>query len=267
MASSKNQERDAREARDRLKRYNARQAVHSHQVSRRKRDNLFAAGALIVVAALAAVLQVFYFSTGPGAPTPTPSASASVDPAAGANVGDVPSPDVSGYRPWSGQLDLNDVPLTFALDGALAPQAVAAFVTDVQSGYYIGKSCHRLVAGDTGGLIQCGSENGDGQSDPAVYAYGPVENPPADGKYVSGTIAIANNGSAYGQGRQFFIVFDDIVLPPGTSGGYTVIGSVTLGIDQLKSQVVSGGLTATDPANPTDGAPNIPTTITGVTVQ
>ena len=264
MASSKNQEREAREARDRLTRYNARQAVHTHQVSRRKRDNLVAVGAVLVVAALATVIQVFYFTTGPGAPTPTPSSSASAPPVGEANVGAVPSPDVSEYRTWSGQLDLNDIPLSFTLDGAAAPQAVAAFVTDVQSGYYLGKSCHRLVVDATAGLIQCGSENGDGQSDPTVYAYGPVENVPADGNYVSGTIAIANNGTPYGQGRQFFIVFDDSTLPAGTSGGYTVIGTVTLGLDQLESQIVAGGIT---PAEATDGAPTIPTTITGVSVQ
>ena len=267
MASSKNQEREAREARERLKRYNARQAVHTQQVKRRKRDNLFAGGVLLVVAAIATLLQVFYFTTGPGAPSPAPSASASSTPAAGANVGDVPSPDVSEYRNWTGQLDLNDIPITFSLDGAAAPQAVAAFVTDVKSGYYVGKACHRLVSDSTAGLIQCGSENGDGQSDPSVYAYGPVENVPADDTYVTGTIAIANNGTAYGQGRQFFIVFEDTVLPKGPAGGYTVIGTVTLGIDQLKSQIVSGGLTATNPAVPSDGTPNIPTTITAVSVQ
>ena len=261
MASSKNQEREAREARERLQRYNARQAVHTHQVKRRTRDNLFAIGAVVVVAALATVIQVFYFTTGPGAPTPTPSASASAP--AGANVGDVPSPDASEYRTWTGQLDLNDIPLAFTLDGAAAPQAVAAFVTDVQSGYYVGKSCHRLVVAEGAGLIQCGSATGDGQSDPS-YSYGPIENAPADELYVTGSIAIANNGSAYGQGRQFFIVVDDTTLPAGTSGGYTVIGTVTLGIEQLEAQIVSGGIT---PTGATDGAPAIPTTITGATVQ
>lgn len=263
MASSKNQEREAREARERLQRYNARQAVHAHQVSRRKRDNLVAAGSVVVIAALAGVIQFFYFTSGPGAPEPTPSASAPVDPA-GSNVGDVPSPDVSEYRTWTGQMALNDIPMSFTLDGALAPQAVAAFVTDVQSGYYLGKSCHRLLVDEGAGLIQCGSENGDGQSDPTVYAYGPVENAPADGLYVTGTIAIANNGSAYGQGRQFFIVFDDSFLPGESSGGYSVIGTVTLGLDQLEAQIVSGGIT---PADAVDGAPTIPTSITAVSVQ
>ena len=74
MASSKNQEREAREARERLQRYNARKTVHAHQGARRKRDNLVAIGGVVVVAALATVLQLFYFSSGPGAPTPSPSA-------------------------------------------------------------------------------------------------------------------------------------------------------------------------------------------------
>ena len=267
MASSKNQEREAREARERLKRYNARQAVHTHQISRRKRDNLFAAGVVIVVAALATVLQVFYFTTGPGKPSPAPSPSPSASAPGTANVGEVPPPELSEYRTWTGQLDLNDIPLTFSLDGALAPQAVAAFVADVQSGYFVGKTCHRLVDDETAGLIQCGSENGDGLSNPSEYGYGPVENAAADGNYVRGTIAIANNGSPYGQGHQFFILFADSVLPDQGSGGYSVIGTVTLGLDQLESQIVGGGLTPSNPDYPTDGAPKVPTSITAATVK
>src|SRR5690554_6766152 len=46
--ASKTAERDARAARDRLRRYNARQAVHAHKVRRRLRDNVI----WIVVAVL-----------------------------------------------------------------------------------------------------------------------------------------------------------------------------------------------------------------------
>ena len=264
MASSKNQEREAREARDRLTRYNARQAVHTHQVKRRKRDNLWAVGAVVVIAALATVAQVYYFTAGPGTPAPTPSASASAD-AESQNVGDVPSADVSEYRTWTGELTLNDVALSISLDGAAAPQAVASFVTDIQSGYYTGKACHRLFV-DTGvGLIQCGSLNGDGATDTS-YSYGPVENAPADGNYVTGTIAIANSGTSYSNGRQFFIVFDDSLLGGEGSEGYSVIGTVTMGLDQLESQIVAGGITPSADST-TDGAPVIPTTITAATIQ
>ena len=264
MASSKNQEREAREARDRLTRYNARQAVHTHQVKRRKRDNLWAAGAVVVIAALATVGQIYYFTAGPGTPVPTPSATA---PAAadGTNVGDVPSPDVSEYRTWTGELSLNNVPLSISLDGALAPQAVAAFVTDIQSGYYTGKSCHRLFVDAGVGLIQCGSENGDGASGDD-FAYGPIENAPADGNYVTGTIAIANTGAAYSNGHQFFIVFDHSLLGGEGSEGYSVIGTVTMGLDQLRTDIVAGGITPSATST-TDGAPVIPTTITAATIQ
>ena len=261
MASSKNQEREAREARERLKVYNARQAVHTHQTKRRLRDNLIAGLGVVAIVAAAAGVQFFYFSAGPGAPVPEPSSSAPA--AGGANVGAVPDVSVSEFRTWTGDITLNGIPLTIELDGAAAPQAVAAFVTDTQSGYYTGKTCHRLVISDTAGLLQCGSENGDGISDPATYAYGPLENVPADGLYPAGYLAVARTGSAYGNGHQFFIVFSDTTLPGDEFGGYTVLGKITGGLDQLVANVVSGGIVD----NAGDGAPVVPTTIDSVTVQ
>ena len=263
MASSKNQEREAREARDRLKAYNARQAVHTVQSKRRRRDNLIAILGVVAIAAAATGVQIFYFSAGPGF-VPVPSASPSASAAAGANVGDVPDTSVSEFRTWTGDITINGIPLGIELDGQAAPQGVAAFVTDAQSGYYTGKSCHRLV--DSPGsaeLLQCGSENGDGISDPATYSYGPIENAPADGIYPAGYLAIARTGSAYGNGHQFFIVYGDSTLPGDEFGGYTVIGKITSGLDQLIAGVASGG----ESSGTGDGAPVIPTTIDTVTVQ
>lgn len=263
MASSKKTEREAREARDRVRRYAARQAVHEGQVKRRIRDNLIAVGAIVVVAALATVTQVFYFTAGPGMPTPAPSASATADAPEGTNVGDVPDPSVAEGRTWTGTLTLNDVPLGIALDGALAPQAVASFVVSAQDGYYIGKTCHRLVKSDGAGLIQCGSLDGTGATDP-TYSFGPLENVPADGLYPAGTIAMARAGNdAYSNGRQIFIVFDDTTLPADSAGGYTVIGQVTSGLDSLKALITDAGTIGGVP----DGEPLIPTSITALTVQ
>ncbi len=262
MAASKNEQRDAREARDRLRRYNARQAVHERQGKRRRFDNLFAVGGLLVVAALATVTQVFYFNGGPGTPTPAPTASADA-PAAGQNVGDVPDVSVSEFRTWTGELSINNIPLGIELDGAAAPQAVASFVASVQSGYYPGKICHRLVASATGSLLQCGSLDGTGATDPS-YSFGPVENAPADGLYPAGTIAMARAGNdAYSNGRQFFLVTADIQLPADTAGGYTVLGTVTSGLDELIAQITAAGVV--DGA--ADGAPVVPATITGLTIQ
>jgi len=262
--ASRSRDRDARITRERTRAYLARQTVHEHRVRRRRRDNFVAVGALVVVAALATVAQVFYFSGGPGTPSPEPSASASAtpEPEAGENVGDVPDPAVAEGRAWTGELVLNDVPLGISLDGAAAPQGVASFITDAKNGYFTGKSCHRLVKGEGAGLIQCGSEDGTGASSPD-YAFGPVENAPADGVYPAGTIALARADTAYTNGHQFFIVFDDTTLPDPT--GYTVLGTVTSGLDALKAGITDAGLTPG--SSDTDGSPVVPTTITSVSVQ
>jgi peptidyl-prolyl cis-trans isomerase B (cyclophilin B) len=217
---------------------------------------------VVLISALAAATQIFYFSAGPGMPKPSPSASASASP----NVGDIPSPDLAENRTWTGQLDLNAVPLAISLDGAAAPQAVSVFVKDIQDGYYTGKTCHRLVDDEGAGLIQCGSEDGTGGT-ATDFSYGPIENAPSNGVYVTGTIAIARSGGkAYSQDHQFFIVFKDATLPSDAAGGYTVIGTVTSGLDQLQADIVSGGI-GTGGNSASDGPPVIPTTITKVTIQ
>lgn len=263
MASSKNNEREAREARERLRRYNARQSVHVNQSKRRVRDNWFALGGVVVIASLAAVTQIFYFSGGPGTPTPAPTAS-EAPLTQGENVGDIPDPSVSERRLWTGELALNStVTLGIELDGALAPQGVASFVTSVADGYYVDTTCHRLVKSATASLLQCGSLDGTGATDPS-YSFGPIENAAAEGIYPVGTIALARGGNdAYSQGRQFFIVFDESTLPADNVGGYTIIGHVTSGLELLVSQIADGGVEG----QLGDGAPLVPTTITRLTIQ
>jgi len=65
-------EREAREARERARLYQARQEFHNGRARRRTRDNLIAgiAGGLLIVGVLAA--QTAYFVSGPGAPEPMP---------------------------------------------------------------------------------------------------------------------------------------------------------------------------------------------------
>jgi len=60
-------------------------------------------------------------------------------------------------------------------------------------------------------------------------------------------------------------VFSDTTLPADSAGGYTVIGTVTLGLDLLQTTVIDGGLTPV--GGETDGTPNVPTTITNATIQ
>ncbi|MGV8885278.1 MAG: peptidylprolyl isomerase [Microbacteriaceae bacterium] len=266
MATNKNQDREAREARDRLKRYNARQTVNATQKKRRKRDNVIALVAVAVVIALATFFQISYFTAGPGMPVPeasnTPAPSPS--PEAGKNVGDIPSPTLAEDRTWTGSLSLNSVQLGIELDGKAAPQAVSAFIQQVKNGYFVGKTCHRLVDNDAAKLIQCGSVDGTGASDPK-YAFGPIENAPAGDVYTTGTIAMARGANLpYSQGHQFFITFGASTFPSDSAGGYTVIGTVTSGLDTFVSKIASGGAsTEADGSTP----PKIPTVITSVSVK
>lgn len=261
-------DREAREAKQRLRNYQARQTVHASQVSRRRRDNLVSVIVVLVVVIVAIVVQVFYFSGGPGTPVPSPSTSATPEPTASpsatpdasGNTGNVPPTTVAEGRDWTGTLTVNDIPLAITLDGVAAPQAVSSFISLVQAGFYNGLTCHRLT---TTGIfvLQCGDPNGDGTGGPG-YSYGPVENAPTDNVYPAGTLAMARqSGNGYSNGSQFFIVYADSTIPADAAGGYTVLGQVTSGLDQLQTGVIAGGVTSGGET------PAVPTTITSVTVQ
>ena len=258
MATGNKQQR---EAAARLKRYEARQQLNATQTKRRVRDNVIAVVGVVVVAGLAGFAQFGAFTFGPLAPTPTPTATDA--PAAGENVG-APDPDLSEDRVWTGDIGFNGSGVGIQLDGGLAPQAVAGFVQDFQNDYYPGTNCHRLAADLS--FLQCGSIDNAGGSDPA-FSYGPVENAPVDNVYPAGSIAMARQGdNGYSQGHQFFIVLADTTLGSDTAGGYTIVGSVTSGLDILAALVAAG----VDPAtvgSDGSGFPLEPITITSFTLQ
>jgi peptidyl-prolyl cis-trans isomerase B (cyclophilin B) len=268
VAANYKLERAAREERGRVRSYQARRAVYEYQKKRRVRDNLIAGGGLVVVLTLIVIAQVFYFDGGPGTPAPTAAATASptatptADAAVGSNTGDVPPSTLAEGRTWTGSLTLNDVDLGIELDGALAPQGVSSTISLAQSGFYNGVTCHRLTT-DGIFVLQCGDPAGDGSGGPG-FSYGPIENAPVDDVYPAGTIAMARQGgNAFSQGSQFFVVYDDTTIPSDAAGGYTVLGHVTSGLDQLKADITDAG-TADGTG---DGTPKVPTTITGITVQ
>lgn len=265
MASTPRQEREAREARSRLRAYQARQKVHENRVRRRVRDNWIAASALVVVVVLATGAQLFYFNGGPGTPAPTPTASETPTPTptAGANQGDVPPSDLAEGRTWTGTMKLNDVALSFDLDGAAAPQAVSSEISLIKRSFYDGLTCHRLTTADSFKVLQCGDPNGDGSGGPG-YSYGPVENAPTDNLYTAGTIAMARQSdNGYSMGSQFFIVYGDTTIGTDSAGGYSVVGHVTAGLDQLVSQIADAG--TADGSQ--DGTPKVPVTMSAVTIQ
>jgi peptidyl-prolyl cis-trans isomerase B (cyclophilin B) len=272
VAPSKNTEREAREARDRLRRYNARQSVHTHQAKRRVRDNVLGLVGLVVIAALATLTQIYYFSAGPGKPHPAASASASATPtpAAEGNIGNIPPTSVAQSRTWTGTLTLNNVTLGISLDGKKAPQAVASFVTDVKNKYFDGLVCWRLTNQTNFYVLQCGTKNVSG-SDSGGYAFGPIENAPANNVYATGTIVEARgSGDAYSNGHQFFITYKTSDIPADSAGGYSVFGQVTSGLSELISQITSKGIKPPAKGATTtkvDGPPVVPTKIMSVTIK
>jgi peptidyl-prolyl cis-trans isomerase B (cyclophilin B) len=273
VAPSKNTEREAREARDRLRRYNARQSVHSRQAQRRVRDNVLGLVGLVVIATLATLTQIYYFSAGPGKPHPAASASASATPtpAAGANIGNVPPTSVAEDRTWTGTMTLNKVQLGISLDGKDAPQSVASFVTDVNDKYFDGLLCWRLTNTTGFDVLQCGSASPTG-TDTVAYSFGPLENTPSNNVYPAGSIVEAREtDNAYGQGHQFFITYKKTTIPADQAGGYSIFGQVTSGLPELISQITSKGIIPPAKGSTTtsvnDGPPVVPTKITSVTIE
>jgi len=111
-------------------------------------------------------------------------------------------------------------------------------------------------------VLQCGDPTGTGTGDPG-YSYGPVENAPADDVYPAGTIAMARRGGdGESMGSQFFIVYADSTIPSDAAGGYTVLGTVSSGLDAVQAVAdagVEGGAG--------DGSPASPVIIEGVETQ
>lgn len=254
----------------RLRVYQARQAVHDTQVRRRTRDQYVGvAGA--VVAVLVASLAYWGWSVGPGSAGEEFDDQAElleqINEALGSDDFDAPDdgvPDIalSEFRRWDASIDIDGVSVEVELNGLVAPQAVASFVTLAGDGFFDDTQCHRLT---TAGIfvLQCGDPEGTGRGGPD-YRFGPIENDPADDLYPAGTLAMARvGGDGASMGSQFFIVYEDSVIPSDQAGGYTVFGRVTSGLDELVTGVVEQGVV--DDAG--DGQPVAEARISRITIR
>ncbi|MFI5085596.1 MAG: peptidylprolyl isomerase [Actinomycetales bacterium] len=257
MATSK---RDARETKKRIAAMEARRSLRDLQSRRRRRDNIAAAAGIAAVVALAVVLQLAVFSHNPTEQQYAQAAAGLESTAPKTNSPNIPAASTAAGKTFTGTLTLNSKPVGVELDGTKAPQAAAVFKSLADSNFFAGKNCHRLTTGDTSALLQCGSLKGDGAADP-TYQWGPVENTPADGTYPAGTIAVARGADTYSNGTQFFIVYKDSMLPQDT-GGYTIVGKVTSGLDVVTA-IAAGGVEG----GGTDGKPVTPVTIDSFTLQ
>lgn len=170
------------------------------------------------------------------------------------------APSASGAKgkTFTATIETNCGDIVLELDGAKAPQTVASFVHLAKENYWKNSPCHRLTAGGSLSVLQCGDPTGKGDGDPG-YGYG-IENAPKDGSYPKGTVAMARTQDPKSNGGQFFLVYADSTIPP-ESGGYSIFAKVVRGSAVLK-QVTTAGVEG----DGQDGAPQQPISILSVNV-
>ncbi|MGW0435119.1 peptidylprolyl isomerase [Micromonospora sp. NPDC003197] len=139
--------------------------------------------------------------------------------------------------------DTNLGPIVAQLDLAAVPCTAASFTHLAEKKFFDNTKCHRLV---TEGLqvLQCGDPSAtgagyretDGMGGP-TYRFA-EENLPTDKRpaYPEGVIAMAKSQQPGSTGSQFFIVYGDSELDPD----YTVLGTVTSGMDIVKQVAAAG---------------------------
>ena len=254
----------------RVRTFQARQAVHNQQVDRRKRDQFVGTGGALVAVLVASL--AFWGWTATGTPADDFAADQeelldnigdALDEAENPELaGEVPDPAISENRLWEADIVIDGITVSVELDGVMAPQAVANFISLAGDGYFDNTSCHRLV---TAGIfvLQCGDPTGTGTGGPD-YRFGPIENAPSDDIYPIGTLAMARvGGDGSSMGSQFFIVYDQSFIPSDNAGGYTVFGQVTTGLEQLTVDVVGPGVQG----GVADGTPVSPAQISTITIR
>jgi peptidyl-prolyl cis-trans isomerase B (cyclophilin B) len=164
------------------------------------------------------------------------------------------------------QTDRGAIPLT--LDRATGPCTVESFISLANAQFFDGTPCHRLTAGGSLSVLQCGDPTGTGTGGPGYTVNDePPTNlapsPAGDGTvvYPRGTVAMANTGQPDSGGSQFFLVYADSTLPPS----YTAFGTIDQeGLTTLDAIAAAG----TDNSNGTgDGAPVTPVTIQTATIS
>lgn len=263
-------------AREKYERQESRRAAHAQHRRRRQQITAIVVVVVLLLGSLAWILVARNGEDTTASGAVSPSAAASSNPSAeptGESEGSLDcappgtaradslswdkAPDAAPATGSSIVLNTNCGDITIALDSA-APQTIASEAFLTSEGFYDNTACHRLT---TEGIfvLQCGDPKGDGTGGPGYVV--PDENLPtevADGEvnYPAGTVAMANAGPGT-SGSQFFIVYQDTVLP----AGYSIWGRVTSGLEMVQEIAalgVSGGST--------DGAPSQPVFIESATV-
>ena len=247
------------------------------ETARRRRTLAIVATAVSVLVVLGAVLLLTGVFSGDdedtaagaaGADTPQADGTASCtytpDESGNPNLTDVGTPPEPNSTPATGTSTLlmgtGQGDLTLTLDRETAPCAAASFSYLAAEKFFDGSPCHRMVNGESFGVLQCGDPSGTGQGGP-TYKFAEEVTP--ETTYPRGTIAMANSGQPGSTGSQFFLVFADAQLSPD----YTVVGTVDEAGLAVLDQIAEAGNDGSLEPSPGGGKPNVPVTIETMTVQ
>ncbi len=262
-------ERQRRQAREKFRRQQELRMARQRQLRKRW---LIGGSAVLAAALIASLLVVFLPGGGAkkaaASPSKSPSASASAtttaaavaEPAhhcsytsatAAAKKVSLPPATPDYAASYQATINTNLGKITFNLLNSKATCTVNSFVHLAQAGYFDNTQCHRLL---TSGIyvLQCGdpyatatakltcsttSKVGTG-----TPGYDFASENLTGATYTSGTVAMANEGTATSNGSQFFIVFKDSTsgLNGSTGPSYTPFATVSSGLGIVQNVAKDG---------------------------
>ncbi len=207
-------------------------------------------------------------------PNPSPSPVPSVAPSPDKDLiktGTPPTTNIPNKGTRDFTLNTDQGNITIALDLAKAPCASASLAYLSDQKFYDKTDCGNLISSGPYMLI-CGDPTDHGDGGPS-YTYA-TENLPTDQRpnYAEGTVAMLNNGSGQ-NGSQFMIFYGDTPVNTDPSTGtetpivpsnYTIVGTVTSGLDIVKKVGAAGS--GTTPNSYGAYVPKLPVNIKTTTV-
>jgi peptidyl-prolyl cis-trans isomerase B (cyclophilin B) len=251
VSSIKDRQRAA--ARARLEKEMAERAAAAHK--RRQRQAVIGSAIAVVVIAGVAVWLVTSLksnddkkSTASGPPAGTVACTwTPANPSTGGKVKDVggtPPKNVPKTGTDVMTINTNLGAVSAKIDLAKVPCTGASFEFLASKKFWDGTKCHRMVSQPSFKVLQCGDPFAkgkgyrptDGQGGPSYTMA--EENLPTDANnpYPAGSIAMANTGQPGSTGSQFFICSEATKLP----ASYTLLGTITTGLDIIKGVVAAG---------------------------
>jgi len=255
-------ERQRRQAREKYRRQQEIRIARQRQLRKR----WLTGTAAVLAAALIASLVLVFLGGSPKKAAASPSKSASASPTATATAVAEPAhhcsytaatpvarkvslpaaaPDYTAS--YQATINTNLGKITFNLLNNKATCTVNSFVHLAEAGYFNHTQCHRLL---TSGIyvlqcgdpyatatakLTCGTTSKIGSGTPG---YDFASENLTGAKYPTGTVAMANEGTASTNGSQFFIVYKDSTS--GLTASYTPFATVSSGLGIVQNVAKDG---------------------------